>query len=90
MMLLVLFVEAVTLLVLLDLWLVNNKKMHLFTPLMQLIPDKQRKVYQVMYYDSLKRMMFCVLDKIPVSYFYFYTLIGYVLIASFLVNVITK
>ena len=66
-MLFTLLLEVVSLTVFADLWLTNNKKIHVYTPLMQLISEKQRRVYQGMYYNSFKREMFCVLDKIPIS-----------------------
>ena len=60
--------EIPTILVYLDLVIVNKYKMHLFTPLMKIVPQKQLKTYQAIYRQSLDRKYFCVADKVDVSY----------------------
>ena len=87
--LLTLVLEVVSLIVFIDLWLANNKKVHVYTPLMQLISEKQRRVYQTMYYNSFKRDSFCVLDKIPVSGFYFSTWMTGLLALSIPINLLS-
>ena len=47
-----------------DLWTVNRFKKHLYEPQFYLNSQKQRKVYQAMYRESLFRNQFCVSDKI--------------------------
>ena len=65
---LVLFlVQLGSIAVYLDLWLVINTKKHLFEPMLGLISQKQRKVYQTIYRQSLNRTQFCVCDKVDVS-----------------------
>ena len=71
-----------------DLWLVIKKQAHIFAPLFQLIPVKQRKTYQGAYRNSLKRRFYCVQDKVDVSGTTFtacFTLIyGYLFLANLL------
>lgn len=60
-------VELVSVLVYLDLLAVIRAKKHLFDPLLAMISEKQRKVYQGVYRRSLVRSQFCVSDKVDVS-----------------------
>lgn len=53
--LLLVLVEVISCLVYFDLWLVLKYKKHIFDSLLQLIPEKQRKVYQGVYRGSLLR-----------------------------------
>ena len=62
-----LLLEFISTIVHLDLWAVVRYQNHLFAPLLYLIPQKQRKTYQGIYRESLKRRFFCVQDKIEVS-----------------------
>ncbi len=61
-----LLVELFAFLMYLDLWLLNRRKVHIFTPLMKYIPKAKMKL-QNFYQRSLNRDFFCVLDKIDVS-----------------------
>jgi len=62
-----LLLSFVSIFVHLDLWLVYRRQTHLFAPLLQIIPIKQRKTYQGAYRNSLKRRFYCVQDKVDVS-----------------------
>ena len=59
--------EVPSILVYLDLWFVYAHKTHIWTHLLKLIPEKERKVYQGVYRESLERGFFCVSDKVDVS-----------------------
>ena len=61
---LLLVVEVASTAVYGDLFAVNRFKKHLYEPMFYLISQKQRKVYQAMYRESLLRNQFCVSDKI--------------------------
>ena len=60
-------IEFVSILVYLDLWMVHRFNKHVFEPLFYLISQKQRKVYQATYKQSLIRKSFCVSDQVDVS-----------------------
>ena len=62
-----LVLELVSILVHADLWMVYRLKKHMFERLLFVIPEKQRKTYQGVYRNSLKRGYFCAQDKIDVS-----------------------
>ena len=59
--------EVISIGVYADLWIVYKYKKHFFEPLLSLISEKQRKVYQGVYRKSLVRSQFCVSDKVDVS-----------------------
>ena len=56
--------DLISLPVYIDLWVVNNYKVHIFTSLMKKMDKAKIKKYQSMYYSSLKRDYFCVSDKV--------------------------
>ena len=62
-----LVLELVSILVHGDLWMVYRMKKHWWEQLLFIIPEKQRKTYQGVYRNSLKRNFFCAQDKIDVS-----------------------
>lgn len=48
----------------LDLYLVNAKKSHFYTPVLKYLPRSFTKPIQQSYQKSLSRLYFCVLDKV--------------------------
>lgn len=60
-------IDLISILVYLDLALVNRYQVHLFTPLLKLLDKNRLKQYQPLYYQSLKREYYCVSDKVSVS-----------------------
>ena len=56
--------DLLSLCVYLDLYLVNAKKYHLYTPILKYLPRSFTKQLQQSYQKSLTRLYFCVLDKV--------------------------
>ena len=85
---LLLILELISIVVYLDLYLVNNFQRHIFDPLLKMISEKQRKVYQGAYRLTLNRKLFCVSDKIDVSGTTFNNVLLWVYIFSLFSNII--
>lgn len=85
---LLLIVDLVSVLVHLDLWMVYRFKWHIFAPLLQYIPEKQRKTYQGAYRNSLTRNFFCAQDKIDVSGTTFTAVFTVVYAITFILNLL--
>lgn len=79
-------VQLASITVYLDLWMVIKMKRHLFEPMLGLISQKQRKVYQTIYRQSLIRTQFCVCDKVDVSGSTFNTVLLFLTGYSWLVS----
>ena len=59
-----LVLDFISLCIYLDLFLVNSKKIHIFTPTLKYFPKSVTKPIQQVYQKSLTRLYFCVLDKV--------------------------
>ena len=82
--------EIASIAVYFDLWIVINKKKHIFESLLKLISEKQRKVYQGVYRRSLKRDTFCVSDKVDVSGSTFNTVLLFTNFYTLMVNLVGR
>ena len=67
--LLMLLLDLAAVIIYVDLYMVLRHKKHLFTIALEKkwIAQKQLKPYQQVYYDSLRRDWFCILDKVRVD-----------------------
>ncbi len=62
-----LLLDLVSFCVYLDLFLVNSKKIHIYTPILKYLPRSVTKPIQQSYQSSLTRLYFCVLDKVNIK-----------------------
>jgi hypothetical protein len=70
-----------------DLWVVNNFKLHIYTPFLKFVPKHKLKEIQGQYYASLNRKYFCVSDKVDVSGTTFTVVFSFVYLLNIILNV---